>query len=62
MKYTEIDGKRYEIKSCDECPFRNMGDDGYGAYCTHPLVDNLAHDIMIGYGVIIAEECPLREV
>ena len=22
MKYTEIDGKRYEIKSCDECPMR----------------------------------------
>lgn len=62
MKYTEIDGKRYEIKDCGYCPFRDMGDDGWNAHCTHPLVDQdpkvrleIDHDG-------IAKGCPLRDV
>ena len=62
MKYTEIDGVRYEIKDCGYCPFRDMGDDGWNAHCTHPLVDQdpkvrleIDHDG-------IAEGCPLKDM
>lgn len=62
MKYTEIDGERYEVKDCGYCPFRDMGDDGWGAHCTHPHARKdggtwleIDHDG-------IAEGCPLREV
>lgn len=62
MRFTEIDGKRYEVKACEKCPFRDMGDGGWSAHCTHPLVDSLTHDVAINYDGKIAEECPLREV
>ena len=62
MKYTEIDGKRYEIKSCEECPFRDMGDDGYGAHCTHPIVYDPWEGLPIKDNGSIPERCPLREV
>ena len=61
MRYTEIDGERYEVKDCGYCPFRDMGDDGWNAHCTHPLVDQdpkvrleINHDG-------IADGCPLRD-
>lgn len=62
MKYTEIDGERYEVKDCGYCPFRDMGDDGWGAHCTHPHARKdggtwleIDHDG-------IADGCPLEEV
>ncbi len=62
MKYTEIDGERYEVKDCGYCPFRDMGDDGWGAHCTHPHARKdggtwleIDHDG-------IADGCPLRDV
>lgn len=60
MKYTEIDGKRYEVKSCEECPFRDMGDDGYGAHCTHPVVYDPYKGLPIKDDGSIPERCPLR--
>ena len=62
MRFTEIDGERYEIKKCEDCPFRDMGDDGWGAHCTHPHARKdggtwleIDHDG-------ITEGCPLRDV
>lgn len=62
MKYTEIDGIRYEVKDCGSCPFRDMGDGGWGAYCTHPLADKDFWNPLKIYYDDIAEGCPLREV
>ena len=63
MRYTEIDGERYEIEKCERCPFRDMGNGGWGAHCTHPLA---SHDpkapLAIAFDGKIAEDCPLREV
>lgn len=62
MKYTVIDGERYEVKDCGDCPFRDLGDDGWNAHCTHPLVNqDPKFRIEIDYDGI-AEGCPLREV
>lgn len=58
MRFTEIDGKRFEIKECGECPFRDMGDGGWSAHCTYPGVDS----IEIDYDGKIAKGCPLRVV
>lgn len=60
MRFTEIDGKRYEIKECGECPFRDMGDGGWGAHCTYPGVSQGRDHVEIDYDGI-AEGCPLRE-
>lgn len=60
MRYTEIDGKRYEVKTCEECPFRDMGDDGYGAHCTHPVVYDPYKGLPIKDDGSIPERCPLR--
>ena len=62
MRYVEIDGKKYEVKSCEECPFRDMGDDGYGAHCTHPIVYDPYKGLPIKDNGSIPERCPLREV
>ena len=63
MRFTEIDGERYEIEKCERCPFRDMGNGGWGAHCTHPLA---SHDpkapLAIAFDGKIAEGCPLREV
>ena len=58
MRYTEIDGQRFEVKACEECPFRDMGDGGWSAHCTYPGVDS----IEIAYDGKIAKGCPLRVV
>ena len=42
VKYTEIDGRRYIITICRECPFADGGDDGYGACCNYPQSDDLS--------------------
>ena len=62
MRYTEIDGKRYEVKACEECPFRDMGDDGWSAHCTYPGVSQGRDHIEIAYDGKIAKGCPLRVV
>ena len=61
MRYTEIDGKRYEVKACEECPFRDMGDDGWSAHCTYPGVSQGRDHIEISFDGTIPERCPLRE-
>ena len=62
MRYTVIDGQSYDIEECAECPFRDMGDGGWGAHCTHPLAsqDPWA-PLEIAFDGKIAERCPLRE-
>lgn len=62
MKFTEIDGKRYEIKECGDCPFRDMGDGGWSAHCTYPGVSQGRDHIEIAFDGAIPERCPLREV
>ena len=57
MKYTEIDGKRLEVRTCEECPFGGI-DEGWSDYCGYPGVGR----IVITLDGIIPEECPLREV
>lgn len=63
MRYVEIDGKKYDVSHCFECPCYDGGDDGYGESCRHPEGDgNCAHCT----GYIDQEEeygphCPLRE-
>lgn len=60
MKYTEIDGERYEIKRCAECPFGvltyNMN-----IYCKHPHIND-DHPVWIWHEYTIPVRCPLREV
>ena len=62
MRFTEIDGQKYEVKACEECPFRDMGDDGWSAHCTYPGVSQGRDHIEIAYDGKIAKGCPLREV
>ena len=63
IRYTEIDGKRYEVRACWECPFRDMGDGGYCAHCTYPTVDHPENRLWIeDDGILIQNGCPLREV
>ena len=62
MRYTEIDGQRYEVKDCGSCPYRDMGDGGWGAHCTHPKASQDPRTpLEIKYDGI-AEGCPLRDV
>ena len=69
MKYTEIDGVRYDVVSCADCPFYNNGEFKMGLYhsdCKHPSIS----EVWQGYtttihrsGVSVEEVvCPLREV
>ena len=64
MRFTEIDGKRYEVRACGECPFRDMGDDGYAAHCTYPTMDQDPENRLWieNDGISIQKGCPLREV
>ena len=64
MRYTEIDGKRYEVGACRECPFRDMGGSGYAPQCTHPDVEPNIDDMpwIEAGGISIPEGCPLREL
>lgn len=64
MRFTEIDGKRYEVGACGECPFRDMGDGGYAAHCTNPNAEPYMDDMLWidEDGISIPDGCPLREV
>lgn len=62
MRYIEIDGKRYEVRGCIDCPCCDEGDSGYGAWCKHP---RNSEEPKYGtlYGIDLEDvECPLREV
>lgn len=61
MRFIEIDGERYNVPSCYDCPCVDSGDDGWGACCNHPKVTryNSAVDY---YGNGVEDWCPLREV
>ena len=62
MRYTEIDGKRYEVKDCGHCPFGDMSDAGWAEYCTHPKSgQDKRTPLDIGSNGF-AKSCPLREV
>lgn len=40
MRYIEIDGERYNVSCCDDCPCYDGGlDAGCGDLCKHPLGD-----------------------
>lgn len=68
MKYTEIDGKRYEIEKCEDCPFMDNGDSGYCAHCNHPAKKDYIDLEYISYTSyknpegMIHEDCPLRDL
>ena len=65
MKYIEIDGRRIEIRGCEDCPCCDEGDGGYGATCKHPSVSKLWQVFtatIYRSGVPIGEvTCPLKE-
>lgn len=59
MRYTEIDGKRYEIESCDKCPFGSGV--CWGMCCSHPTIVEGVNSLWTRADKI-PEGCPLREV
>ena len=60
MRYTEIDGKRYNVECCRNCPFFEMEftDEGCIYDCRHPEGGRPAMFSKSEYG----RDCPLREV
>ena len=60
MKYVEIDGKRYDVECCRECPFFEIEytDEGHISDCRHPEGGRPAWFSKREYG----KDCPLREV
>lgn len=57
MRYIEIDGERYDVLSCMECPCYDGGDMGWGENCKHPKGNGRVCDKHNDYG----PRCPLRE-
>ena len=62
MRYTEIDGHKVEVESCEDCPLREVQmDSGYNylirIVCRHPNNDGEEID---AWGP--SSDCPLREV
>lgn len=55
MKFIEIDGERYRVERCWDCPCYDDGDSGYGHHCQHPKVGLDKFDVWYDMG------CPLRE-
>ena len=71
MKYTEIDGQRYEVQCCRDCPFYNNGEFKMGLYhseCKHPRIAKRVESAFFNgqfylKGVNTHDiVCPLREV
>ena len=60
MRFTEIDGKKYEIEKCTACPFGDI-DVGWGD-CTYPGVSQGRDHIEISFDGAIPERCPRRGV
>ena len=57
IKSVDIDGKNYIIRSCEECPFYDGGDGGYGDHCQYPVNPSKLKDTTSRED--IAEDCPL---
>ena len=62
MRFTEIDGERYEVKDCAHCPFSIMSDAGGGEYCLHPKSGQDPRTPLDIDSNGFAKSCPLREV
>ena len=64
IKSVNIDGKDYLIRSCEECPFYDYGDDGCGDHCQYPEnPSKLEESSTWGmHGQNIAKDCPLGMV
>lgn len=71
MKYTEIDGVRYDVVSCADCPFYNNGEFKMGLHhseCKHPLIaKRVESEFFIGHFYLKGVDtddivCPLRKV
>ena len=68
MRFTEIDGRRYEVENCLDCPFCDQGDEGCGAHCNHPVAVERFVELELCWiyynykEVPYHPKCPLREV
>lgn len=62
-KIVNIDGVNYSIKSCEECPFYDYGDDGCMDHCQYPKYQSKLEEAGVWgmYGKGIAKDCPLKE-
>lgn len=52
MRFTEIDGQRYDVAHCSDCPF--VFHDGLIPVCNHPDRSGVTDDD------VIPEDCPLK--
>lgn len=61
MRFVEIDGERYEMDNCTECPFLNDGAGEFMEYCQHPKRTG-DYYIRLTWDEDTPDWCPLREV
>lgn len=61
MRFVEIDGERYEMNYCTECPFLNDGAGEFREYCQHPKRTG-DYYIRLVWDEDTPDWCPLREV
>ena len=64
MKFTEIDGLRYEVRCCDDCPFFNDGAGfEYLHTCQHPAWDRKEYMTISEFKTHEMHDklCPLRD-
>ena len=64
MRFTEIDGLRYEVRCCDDCPFFNDGAGfEYLHTCQHPAWDRKEYMTISEFKTHEMHDklCPLRE-
>ena len=64
MKFTEIDGLRYAVRCCDDCPFFNNGAGfEYLHTCQHPAWDRKEHMTISEFKTheMYDELCPLGD-
>lgn len=64
MKFTEIDGLRYAVRCCDDCPFFNNGAGfEYLHTCQHPAWDRKEYMTISEFKTheMYDELCPLRD-
>ena len=61
MKYTEIDGEKYQVPACtpQDCPFYFIEEDSFTDTCNHPKAWNYSFDWWNGTNY--PKDCPLRE-
>lgn len=64
MKFIEIDGLRYEVRCCDDCPFFNNGASfEYWHTCQHPAWDRMEYMTISEFKTHEMHDklCPLRD-